>query len=107
MSVKKHLPNNLSICSASAHRILLELDMVHQSTGGQLLFSSDSLLCLQSLQNRDLSHPLIAKILCRVHDYMHIIRWYQCCFIWVHSHVGLAGTLATDIAANAALLLPV
>jgi len=41
--------------------------MIHQSTGSQLLFLSDSLSCLQSLQNRDLSLPLIAEILCRVH----------------------------------------
>jgi len=36
-----------------------------------------------------------------------IIRWYQCCFMWVSSHVGLAGNSATDSAAKARLLLPV
>jgi len=62
---KKRLPNNSSIFSAEARGILLALDMIHLSTGSQCLFLSDSLSCLQSLQNRDLSHPLIAEIMSR------------------------------------------
>jgi len=64
---KKRLPNNSSIFSAEAHGILLALDMIHWSTGSQLLFRSDSFSWLHSLQNWDLSHPLIAEIVCRVH----------------------------------------
>jgi hypothetical protein len=41
-----------------------KIDMVHQSTGGQLLFLSESLPSLQIIRNRYLSHPLIAEILC-------------------------------------------
>jgi len=37
----------------------------------------------------------------------HIIRWYQCFFMWVPSHVWLAGNSAADIAAKAGQLLPV
>jgi len=64
---KKRLPNNSSIFSAEAREILLALDLIHRSTCSQFLFLSDSLSCLQSLQNRDLTQPLIAEILCRVH----------------------------------------
>jgi len=64
---KKRLSNNSSIFSLESRGILLALDMVHQSAGSQRLFHSDSLSCLQSLRNQDLSHPLIAEILCRVH----------------------------------------
>jgi len=67
MMYKKRLPNKSSVFSAVAHGILMALDMVHWSTSSQLLFLSDSLLCLQSLQNRDLSHLRIAVILCRMH----------------------------------------
>ena len=69
------------------------------------MFLSDSLSCLQSLQSRDLTHPLIAEILCRVHEF--VIRGFSIVFIWVPSHVGLAGNTAADAAAKAALNLPV
>jgi len=85
--------------------MLLVLDMAHQSTGSQLLFLSDSLSCLQSLQNRDLSLPLIAEILCRVHGLISVGS--SVVFMWVSGHVGLAGNSAADSAAKAALLLPV
>jgi len=47
---KKCLLNNSSIFSAEVRGILLALDMIHMSTGSQLLFLSDSLSCLQSLK---------------------------------------------------------
>ena len=79
--------------------------MTQQSTCKQFLLLSDSLSCLQSLQNWDMSHPLISEILCRVHELKE--RGFQLIFIWVPSHVGLAGNSAADAAAKAALNLPV
>ena len=102
---KKRLPNDSSIFSAEARGLLMALDMVHQFSDRQLLFFSDSLSCLQSLKNRDLSHPLIADILCRVH--VLLSRGAQVSFMWVPSRVGLAGNSAADIAAKASLLLPI
>jgi len=98
---KKRLLNNSSIFSAEARGILLALDMIHRSTGSQFLFLSDSLSCLQSLQNC----PLIAKILFRVHGL--ISDGSSVDFMWVPDHVGLAGNSAADSAAKDALLLPV
>ena len=80
MYQKKRLPNGSSIFSAEARGILMALDMVHQSSDRQLLFLSDSLSCLQSLKNRDLSHPLIADILCRVH--VLLSRGAKVAFMW-------------------------
>ena len=97
--------NGWSIFSAEVRGLLMTLDMVHQSADRQLLFLSDSLSCLQSLKNRDLSHPLIADILCRVH--ILLSRSTQVASIWVPCHVRLAGNSAADIAAKAALLLPI
>jgi len=85
---KKRLPNNSSIFSMEARRIQLELNMVHQSTGSQLLFLSDSLSCQQSLKNRDLSRTFISEILCLVHDLLS--GGTSVVFMWVPSHVGLA-----------------
>jgi len=101
--VYKRLPNNLSINSAEACGVLLALDMIHLSTGSQLLFLSDSLSCLQSLQNRDFSHPLVAEFLCRVHGL--ISDGSSVVYMWVPGHIGLAGNSAAESAAKAALLL--
>ena len=101
----KRLPDHSSIFSAEARAILLGLDMVQQCTGDRFVFSSDSLSCLQSLQSRDFTHPLIMEILCRVHEF--VIRGFSIVFIWVPSHVGLAGNTAADAAVKAALNLPV
>jgi len=60
-----------------------------------------ALPCLQSLQNRDTSHPLTAEILCRLHCL--ISDGSSVIFVCIPSHVGLAGNSAAD----SALLLPV
>ena len=99
---KKWLPNSSPIFSAEARGLLMALDMVHQSSDRQLLFLSDSLSCLQSLKNRNVSHTLIADILCRVH--VLLSRGAQVAFMWVPCHVGLAGNSAADIAAKTSLL---
>jgi len=75
------------------------------STGSQLLFLSDTLSRLQSLQNRDLTHPLIAEMFCRVHGL--ISDDSSVVYMWIPGHVGLAGNSAADTAVKAALLLQV
>jgi hypothetical protein len=83
----------------------MALYMVHQSADRQHLFLFDSLSCLQGLRNRPLSHPLIGDILCGVH--VSLSHGTQVAFMWVPSHVGLAGNSSSDKAAKAALLLPI
>jgi len=83
----------------------LALDMIHLSTDSQLLFLYDTLSCLQCLQDVDLSHPLIAEILYRVHGL--ISDSTSVVFLWVPRHVGLAGYSAANSDAKGALLLPV
>jgi ribonuclease HI len=102
----KRLPNNSSIFSAEARGLLLALDMIRQTPGGKFLFLTDSLSCLQSLQSCDLSQPLISEILCRVHGLLSRST-ADVVFMWVPSHVGLAGNTAADTAAKASLTLPV
>jgi len=51
------------------------------------------------MQDRDLSHPLIAEILCRVHGL--ISDGTSVVFMLVPSHAGLAGNSAADSAAKA------
>ena len=46
-----------------------------------------------------MSHPLIAEVLCFKHGGM-LLAGATLVFMWVPSHVGLAGNLAADTAAN-------
>jgi len=105
ISLNSNSPFILLIFSAEARGILLALDMILRSASSQLLFLSDSLSCLQSLQNRALSHSLFAEILCHVHGL--ISGGSSVVFMLVRSHIGLAGNSAADSAAKDALLLPV
>jgi len=81
--------------------------MIHLSTGRQLLFLSDSLSCLHSLQNQDLSYSdeiSLQEILCRAHGLISD----GCFYVSSYGHVGLmVGNSAAYSAAKAALLLPV
>ena len=85
--------------------MLLALEMAQRCASRHFLLLSDSLSCLQSLRRRDLSQPLIAEILCFAHKLL--VSGTKLVFMWVPSHVGLAGNSAADNAAKAALLMPV
>jgi hypothetical protein len=65
---------------------------------------SDLLSCLQSIHNRHLQNTLVLKIIIREQEYM--VNGLQITFIWIRSHIGLAGNTAVDAAAKAALDLP-
>ena len=60
----KRLLNHSSIFTAEARAIWLALEMAQHSSSNHFLFLSDSLSCLQSMRNRDMSCPLIAEVLC-------------------------------------------
>jgi hypothetical protein len=99
----KRLPNGASIFSWEACTILLALDMA-EAGSDKLLVMSDSLSCLQSIENRHLYNPLILEILVRVHSLLS--SGHNITFMWLPSHVGLAGNVAADAAAKALLPSP-
>jgi kelch-like protein 2/3 len=100
----KRLPNHSSIFSAEAHAILLALNVMEQSAVDRFVLLTDSLSCLQSIENRKLNHPLILEILNRLHQIISLGK--HVVFVWLPSHVGLAGNTAADASAKAALCLP-
>jgi ribonuclease HI len=99
------LPDHASIYSAEARAILLALNFVQQSHSTKHIILSDSLSCLQSIQNKNLQSPLILEICNLVHKLF--ISGNSICFMWVPSHIGIAGNSLADYEAKAALSLPV
>ena len=101
----KRLPNHAFNFSAEARAILLSIDIIKQSPNRQFLILSDSLSCLQAIENRNLHNPLVVEILESIHELLATGRHIT--FIWVPSHIGIAGNEAADATAKAALCLPV
>jgi ribonuclease HI len=99
------LPNNSSIFSAEASAILLAVDIIKSTTDNKFAIFSDSLSCLQAIQNKRWDNPIILNILNSVHKL--IITGTYVVFIWLPSHVGIQGNTDADTAAKAALSLPV
>ena len=66
---------------------------------------SDSLSCLQAIQNKQWDNPLILNILNSLHRL--ITAGTDIIFIWLPSHVGIPGNVKADSAAKAALSLPI
>jgi kelch-like protein 2/3 len=99
------LPDDASIFSGEAQAILLALDMAEQAGRERVLIMADSLSCLQSIENRHFSNALVLEIIMRVHGFLS--SGCSVAFMWVPGHVGLAGNVAVDAAAKAALNLPV
>jgi ribonuclease HI len=100
----KRLPNHAPILSAEAIAVLLALDIISQSTKQHFLFLSDSLSCVYAVENRNLVNPLV-EMLERVQQQLHVDR--RIFFVWVPSHIGIAGNTAVDAAAKAGVSLPI
>ena len=81
------------------------IDIVTQSSNRQFLILSDSLSCLQAIKNRNLQNPLILEILEKLHE--KLLSGYDITFVWVPSHIGIAGNMAADATAKAAVRLAV
>jgi ribonuclease HI len=101
----KRLPDHSSIFSVEARAILLTLDAAMQSANDRFVVLSDSLSCLQAIQNRKLNNALILDIVCRVHQL--VTGGSKVVFMWLPSHVGIGDNSVVDAAAKAALNLTV
>jgi hypothetical protein len=99
----KRLPNVASIFFGEAGAILVALDMAEQASSGKLLVMLDSLSCVRSIENRHSYNPRILEIHVRVHGLFSSGR--NITFMWLPIHVSLAGNVAADTAAQAALTL--
>ena len=105
-SIQKRLLDGCSIFTAELHGILLALDLALNSNNDSFLIISDSLSALKILQNRKITHHILAGIHDK-HTYLIRSEMKNIIFVWVPSHIGIRGNEVVDRAAKAALLLPV
>jgi ribonuclease HI len=101
----RRLPNHASIFPAEAITVLLAMDIISQSTEQDILILSDSLSCVNAVENRSLENPLVVEILERVHQQLHVDR--RITFVWVPSHIGIAGNTVVDAVAKTGFSLPI
>lgn len=104
-NLSSRLPDNASIFSAEAYAILLATDIIKSSAGSNFVIFSDSLSCLQAIQNRLWDNPIILNILNSLHTL--ITAGTSIIFVWLPSHVGIKGNSRADTAAKAALSLQI
>ena len=76
-----------SIFTAEACAIDLALDIISKEKHKKFIIFSDSLSVLLSLNNKKLEHPLIIKLLCR----LHYTSNKEIVFCWIPSHIGVRG----------------
>jgi ribonuclease HI len=101
----KGLPNHASIFLAETTVICLALDIISQSTKEHFLVLSDSVSCVTAVENRNLENPLVVEIQELVHQQLHVDR--RITFVWVPSHMCIAGNTAVDAVAKADVSLPI
>ena len=87
-----------SIFTDEACEIDLALDIISKEKHKKSIIFSDSLSTLLSLNNKKLEHPLIIKLLCRLHSTSN----KEIVFCWIPIHIGVRGNHRVDAAAKSA-----
>ena len=100
-TLKTRLPNKCTIFSAEAIALINALKTVKASQRKQFIVFTDSLSCLQSIQNEDISNQLILTFLelytvCTLQDKRIVL-------CWIPSHIGIPGNEEADKYAKEAI----
>jgi ribonuclease HI len=98
------LPQNASIFTAEACALNLALEYIETSQQSKFIIFSDSMSCLQALNNFKIQNTQILDILEKYNYLTNMKKDVKFC--WLPSHVGIPGNEKADIAAKAGLQLP-
>jgi ribonuclease HI len=102
--VTARLPDGSSIFSAEAHAVVLALEFIEAHGSSRFVIFSDSMSCLQAINNAKWSNPIIRCILEKCH--VLCLAGKEIHFCWIPSHVDIPGNDRADSEARAALKSP-
>ena len=104
-SLQTRIPDGSSIFSAEAVGLLNALKIIRESKRKKFIIFSDSLSCLQSIENEDLCNTLILKFL---QTYTRLLRKRKVVVLcWIPSHIGIDGNEKADEEAKSSLDLDI
>jgi len=99
------LPDRASIFTAELYAITLAMDFIRHSKDTKFIVFSDSKSSLEALNGFKIELDVVLKI---IKDYTYFIKAGKVIeFCWIPSHVNIPGNERADIAAKAALCVPV
>ena len=98
---KTRLPNGCSIFTAEASALIDALKLISESDTARFIIFTDSLSCLQAIENEDMSNTLIHTYLS---DYTELVsNGKEVVMCWIPSHIGIEGNEKADAAAKSSL----
>ena len=104
-TLKTRLPNGACIFSGEAVALINALKIIQESERTRFVIFTDSLSCLESLRNEDLSNSLIKEFLLRFREISQMGKCVVLC--WIPSHKGIKGNEKADTHAKEALDLSI
>ncbi len=103
--LQTRIPDGASTFSAEAVALIDALKMVRDSLRKRFIIFTDSLSCLQSIENEDLSNSLILQFLLKYRD-VHLNNKIAV-LCWILSHIGIPGNEQADRLAKESLELDI
>ena len=103
--LKTRLPDDSSIFSAEAVALIDALKIIQESRRKKFIIFTDSLSCMQAIENEDISNTLIQKFLIKHTQLLKKRKQITLC--WIPSHIGIVGNERADKEAKSSLELDV